>query len=154
MSMHRSAGVWVPPPLIYIAGYVAGLGLERLAPLPIGFDPVRKTIAVVLMLACAFLWTDGFVEFRRHHATLSTVHPVKALVTSGVFRFSRNPLYLGSTLLYAGLALNRDTWWPLIVLVPIMIVIDVAVVRREEAYLASAFGEQYVAYKQQVRRWL
>ena len=75
-------------------------------------------------------------------------------MTGGPFRYSRNPLYLGLTLLYAGVALLIPSTWPLILLVPVLLVMRWGVIAREERYLAGKFGEPYRTYLTRVRRWL
>jgi protein-S-isoprenylcysteine O-methyltransferase Ste14 len=80
--------------------------------------------------------------------------PTLAIVTDGPFRYSRNPLYLATTGLYLAIALLVDTVWPLVLLVPMLVVLDWGVVRREERYLEAIFGETYRVYRTQVRRWL
>ena len=85
------------------------------------------------------------------------MHPSKpalALVDAGPFRFSRNPLYVGLTLMYAGLALLIPALWPLLLLIPVLAVLSWGVVRREERYLERKFGEGYRSYKARTRRWL
>jgi protein-S-isoprenylcysteine O-methyltransferase Ste14 len=85
---------------------------------------------------------------------INPVLPATAIVTSGPFRFSRNPLYLSLTLLYLGLALSFNTWWGIVVLVPLLIVMHRGVVLREERYLDHKFGESYRQYRSTVRRYL
>src|SRR4029434_8133859 len=77
-----------------------------------------------------------------------------AIVASGPFRFSRNPLYLALTLLYLGLTLAFNTWWGIVVLVPVLIIMHRGVVQREERYLEQKFGETYRQYRSKVRRYL
>jgi protein-S-isoprenylcysteine O-methyltransferase Ste14 len=80
--------------------------------------------------------------------------PASALATGGPYHFTRNPMYVGMALLYIGLALVLNTAWPLVFLPLVLLIIDAAVIRREERYLISAFGEEYRAYCSRVRRWL
>jgi protein-S-isoprenylcysteine O-methyltransferase Ste14 len=82
------------------------------------------------------------------------LRPTTAIVTSGPFRFSRNPLYLGLTLVYSGVTLLFDTWWGVLLLVPVMVVMHRGVVLREEQYLEATFGESYRRYLSTVRRYL
>ncbi len=77
-----------------------------------------------------------------------------ALVTSGPYRFTRNPMYLGMASLYAGIALAFGLLWSLALLLAVLVVIDRGVIAREERYLERRFGDEYRIYKQQVRRWL
>ncbi len=80
--------------------------------------------------------------------------PTTALVVSGPFRFSRNPLYVALTLMYAGLAVVANAFWVLVLLVPVLLVLHSGVVRREERYLEAKFGEAYRQYRARVRRYL
>jgi protein-S-isoprenylcysteine O-methyltransferase Ste14 len=80
--------------------------------------------------------------------------PTTAIVASGPFRFSRNPLYLALTLLYLGLTLAFNTWWGIVVLIPVLIIMHRGVVLREERYLEQKFGETYRHYRSKVRRYL
>jgi protein-S-isoprenylcysteine O-methyltransferase Ste14 len=79
--------------------------------------------------------------------------PATAIVDSGPFRFSRNPLYLALTLVYVGLTLAFNTWWGIVVLVPLLIIMHRGVVLREERYLEQKFGETYRQYRAKVRRY-
>jgi protein-S-isoprenylcysteine O-methyltransferase Ste14 len=80
--------------------------------------------------------------------------PTLAIVTDGPFRYTRNPLYIGATLAYTGLALIFNSFWPLLLLPALLMVIHWGVVRREERYLEAKFGTLYLAYKDRVPRWL
>jgi protein-S-isoprenylcysteine O-methyltransferase Ste14 len=80
--------------------------------------------------------------------------PTTALVVDGIYRRTRNPLYLGATLVYLGLAVAAGSLWAIGLVVPLMWVINVGVVAREERYLERKFGDAYRAYKTRVRRWI
>src|SRR5262245_4586346 len=80
--------------------------------------------------------------------------PTTAIVESGPYRFTRNPIYLGPFLGLIGLAIAFDNLWLLIMLVPFALVICYGVVAREEAYLERKFGDVYRGYRSRVRRWL
>ncbi len=80
--------------------------------------------------------------------------PTTAIVSSGPFRFTRNPLYLSVTLIYLGLTLAVNTWWAFLLLGPVLLFIHFGVVLREERYLERRFGESYREYRLRVRRYL
>ncbi|MFI5210728.1 MAG: methyltransferase family protein, partial [Gemmatimonadales bacterium] len=69
-------------------------------------------------------------------------------------RFSRNPMYVGMTLLYLGIALWANSLWPLLLLPAVLVVMRRGVIAREEAYLERRFGDEYRSYRARVRRWL
>ena len=85
---------------------------------------------------------------------IRTDRPVPRLVTDGPFRFTRNPEYLGLAMLYAGIALLRNSLWAILLLPVVVYVIQREVIGREERYLERTFGEEYLAYKARVRRWV
>jgi protein-S-isoprenylcysteine O-methyltransferase Ste14 len=94
---------------------------------------------------------------RTMHAAGTNVNPLRpttAIVTGGPFRFSRNPLYLALTSLYLGLTLALNTWWGIVVLIPLLIIMHRGVVLREERYLEQKFGETYRQYRSTARRYL
>jgi protein-S-isoprenylcysteine O-methyltransferase Ste14 len=93
-------------------------------------------------------------QFERAGTNHGTHKPATALVTGGLNRFSRNPIYISLSLIYAGIALLANSAWALVLLVPLLIVMHYGVIVREERYLEMKFGEDYRRYKAAVRRWL
>ncbi len=80
--------------------------------------------------------------------------PTTALVTTGPFRFSRNPLYVSVTLFYLGIAIAARSLWALALLLVVLVVMQRGVIDREERYLERRFGADYLRYKERVRRWI
>lgn len=151
-----TAGVVAPPPLIYLAFLLAGFGLGRLIDEPslgLAVD-WRRGLAFVLVIGGLLL--DGIAAgtFRRLGTPPEPWKPTTALATGGLYRFSRNPIYLGFGLTYVGFAVAMDSPVALGLLLPCLIVIDRFVIAREERYLTARFGGEYEAYKARVRRWL
>jgi len=91
---------------------------------------------------------------RRAGTAVSTRIPTAALVTTGPFRFSRNPLSVSSTLFYLGIAIAAQSLWALVLLPVVLAVVQHGVIYREERYLEDRFGADYVRYKDRVRRWI
>ena len=86
--------------------------------------------------------------------TLRIDKPVSSLVEDGPFRYSRNPGYLSLTMLYTGIAILRNALWAILLVPLVLYVIQREVIEREERYLQRTFGEEYLAYKRRVRRWV
>ncbi len=147
------AGVPVPPPLLYAAGALTGLALERVRPLPRPPLGARRIGSTLALLGVA-LPASGAALFRRGRTSVLPVRPTTALVTSGPYRLTRNPMYVGFGLIHAGLALRRRSTWALLMLGPVLVAVDRVVVQREERYLERTFGAEYRSYAQRVRRWL
>lgn len=150
-------GVLFPPPLLLAASFLIGWVLEtRVQTLPFVQDGSAAmeavgTIALVLGLAISF-W--GIWTFHRARTAIMPTRPASELVTSGPFRFSRNPMYVGLTVAYIGLALVSNTLWPIVLLPLALVTLYALVIRREERYLAAEFGEHYADYRRRVRRWI
>ena len=147
-------GVRVPPPLLYLAAVVAGWLFDRQWPVPIGVATPRLTLAWLLIALSVVLLTSSVRSFWRKHTSAIPIRPATALVIAGPYRFTRNPMYVGMALLTAALGLLLDTWWPIVLLIPTLILVQVFVIAREERYLRRRFGAEYDAYTRQVRRWL
>lgn len=94
------------------------------------------------------------LHFRRAKTSMVPMKPTTALVTSGPYRLTRNPMYLGMAVLYVALALALGVIWALAVLPFVIFAVDRLVIAREEPYLERKFGEQYRQYKGRVRRWV
>jgi protein-S-isoprenylcysteine O-methyltransferase Ste14 len=148
------AGVVAPPPLIFLAGLVVGIVLDVL--LPEGSLPwaIRWILGGVLALAGVALLLSFNTAFARKGTAVEPWKPTTAIVTTGPFRITRNPAYLGMALLYIGITLLADVPWALLVLPVVVVVIDRLVIAREERYLERKFGREYLDYKRDVRRWI
>ena len=161
MSTRDHPGVIAPPPLIYLGFLLAGWGLEQFAvhmiSLGMGFSldvDLRRGLAFVLVIGGLLL--DGIAAgtFRRLGTPPEPWKPTTALATGGLYKYSRNPIYVGFAITYAGFALAMDSPVALALLAPCLIVVDRFVIAREERYLSAKFGAEYEAYKGKVRRWL
>ncbi|MGH7624660.1 MAG: methyltransferase family protein [Gemmatimonadaceae bacterium] len=152
-SARDTAGVILPPPLIYLAGLVLGYVLHRVHPLPIYHPRITFPVGLAFVLAGIFINAAGIREFRRAQTSFIPTQPSSALLQRGPFAWTRNPLYLAMTLVYIGVSLLLQSLWPLIWLVPVLVVMHYGVIRREERYLERIFGDAYREYGGRVRRW-
>ena len=148
-----NAGVVAPPPIVYALPLIAGLLINRWRPVAL----VPHNLAAPLgigFLVLGLVGLPAIVAFRRAKTSPKPWKPTTALVTGGPYRFTRNPMYVGFTLLYAGITIWMNTAWPAFFLPFVLIVMQVGVITREEAYLTRLFGDEYRAYQQRVRRWI
>jgi len=150
------AGVRFPPPFVYVLGILVGWLLNRWAAWPITAGPsrTRNVVAAVFALVYVALFFAALTTFRRVGTTLIPNRPASAFVTGGPYAFTRNPMYLSLVALYVAVALWVNSWWALVLLPVVVLVIDRAVIAREERYLGAAFPAEYSAYRTRVRRWL
>jgi protein-S-isoprenylcysteine O-methyltransferase Ste14 len=152
-------GVRFPPPLLFVAGWLIGLALDRwvFAIHIAGNGGDRAPLAILgwlgIVSGLAFAaW--GAITFRRARTAIVPFRPARTVVASGPYRWSRNPMYVGLSALYVGLAVLLNAGWPLILLPLVLTALWFLVIRREEGYLTHAFGDEYIRYQQRVRRWL
>jgi protein-S-isoprenylcysteine O-methyltransferase Ste14 len=151
-----TAGVLAPPPLIFGLPLVAGFLLDRyVIGLSTGIDADLRYGAAGVLIAVAVVFAAGALGlFWRAGTSPEPWHPTTAIVTNGVYRITRNPMYVGMTLIYIGAALAVDSLLALALLPPTLVVVHYGVIRREERYLAAKFGDDYRRYLAQVRRWI
>jgi protein-S-isoprenylcysteine O-methyltransferase Ste14 len=145
-----------PPPLLYVGGIVGGMALHRWRPLPITDGPSmpRMAVAWLFAIAWAVIFLGAFVAFRRARTTLIPNRPASAFVTTGPYRFTRNPMYVSLVALYLAVMVFANSWWPLVLLPLVVLLVDRMIIAREERYLAGAFPDAFAAYAARVRRWI
>lgn len=147
-------GVLVFPPALFAGTLVLGLALHWLRPVSL-LPPLPARLAgLIVLLLSWWLVKSAEAAMKRAGTNVRPDQPSLAIVTDGPFRFTRNPMYLATTGLYLGITLLVDTPWPLVWLLPMLLVLHWGVVRREERYLEAKFGEPYRTYKSRVRRWV
>ncbi len=152
-----SANVRFPPPLIYLGFLVFGIWAGRAFAFPdLGMESNTRDLFGWGVIAIGVIVGPlaGAGLFHRLRTAIIPFKPASRLVTSGIYRWTRNPMYLGMALIYAGIAVLFDSLLALVLLIPVLIIIQLYVIAREEAYLERTFGDEYLAYKARVRRWL
>lgn len=152
-----TVGPIMRPPLLFPGCLILGLVLDHVLPLPFalpGTALVPSTVGGALIVLGIAMFAAGIRNFSRAGAPVPGNRPARALVTNGIHGWSRNPIYVGFFLLYAGAGLAARSPWVLVLTLPLAITMRYGVVAREEAYLARRFGDAYRDYKAGVRRWL
>lgn len=148
------ADVVFHPPVMLAIMLVLGFGLRALWPLPFVAPAAARAIgpAVVVVAFGVFIWAA--VTMRRGGAAIPTSRPTDVIVSTGPYRFSRNPIYAAMVALLVGLAVAANTLWFLALAVLAATLLQWGVISREEAYLERKFGSAYRSYRARVRRWL
>ena len=156
-SDSATARVIMRPPFLYLGCLILGLALEYLLPLPLslpGAAVLQWTLGGGLILIGVAILAAGIRNFSRAATPVPSNQPVRALVTTGIHGWSRNPIYIGMFLLYAGIGIAARSAWVLALALPLAVVLRYGVIAREEKYLEQRFGEAYRDYKARVRRCL
>lgn len=153
---HDGAAVRIPPPLVYLVAVIAGGLLHELVlPLHLGLGlTVRSGVAAATTLLGFALLTGAMGSFRRTGQDPKPWKSTPEIVSTGVYKFTRNPMYLGMTLLQTAIGIGWANGWIIALLPGVLAIIYATAIRHEEAYLERKFGDAYTRYKESVRRWL
>jgi protein-S-isoprenylcysteine O-methyltransferase Ste14 len=147
----------IRPPLLHLGCLILGLVLDRAMPLPLTLPEAGLALWAAgdgLILLGIAIFAAAVRNFSSAATPVPSTRPVRTLVTTGIHGLSRNPIYVGMFLLYAGIGVAARSEWVLILAAPLAVTMRYGVVAREEAYLERRFGEAYREYKARVRRWL
>jgi protein-S-isoprenylcysteine O-methyltransferase Ste14 len=142
------------PPLVYAAGLAAGWWINRSFQLTFSQGHVLNVPGWTLISVGALVTIWAALTLWRHRTTVNPYKAASNLVLSGPFAFSRNPIYLGDWLVYAGVTLLLDTFWTLPLVPLVWWVMRYQVIAHEEAHLEAMFGQEYLDYMGKVRRWI
>ena len=144
----------VRPPIVYGAAIVTGILLEAGWPLPLLPRALAAVLGSFLVVIAIGLFSYATLEFRRAGTPVPGNLPTTAMVRTGPYRFSRNPIYLAFSIFHLGIASWVNGAWLIATLGAAIAVMAVVVIPREERYLEKRFGADYLDYKRSVRRWL
>src|SRR4029453_18232039 len=144
----------IRPPLVYLTSLIVGGLLQLAAPLSFVPRALAVPLGVSLVLVAIALFWFSVAKFRAAGTPVPGHKPSTAIVRTGPYRFSRNPIYLAFSLFQLGIAIWANSLWLLGPLVATVALIHFIVIRREEQYLERRFGAEYLDYKASVRRWL
>lgn len=150
------AGVRIPPPLVFLGILIAGvLAHFFVMPLPIRLSMgLRIALTFVVLVPGVVLIGGALGLFRRTGQDPAPWKPTPEIVSTGVYRFTRNPMYVAMAVLQVAIGLALANWWIILLTLASLAIVYVTAVRHEERYLERKFGEEYTRYRTSVRRWL
>ena len=153
---HDHAPIIAPPPLLAalcIAGGFVARHFKYLAFFPENY-PLRRPLSVVLFAIALAIFGAAIAQFIRHKTHPSPYKPTAAVVVNGIYRFTRNPIYIAFLFIVIGFAVAANSAWFFVSAVALFVLLHFGVVKREERYLSAKFGSAYDDYRRRVRRWL
>lgn len=148
------AAVKFPPPVLFLLLLAVTLGLDSLVPAALGLPAPLRIAGSAIAIAGVGLAIHVAKVFRRSSTAIEPWKPSSALITDGVYSWTRNPIYLGFCLVNFGVGVAADNVWMMLSCLPGAWGVYIIAIAREEAYLERKFGNEYLQYKQRVRRWL
>jgi protein-S-isoprenylcysteine O-methyltransferase Ste14 len=148
------AAVRIHPPVLLVLHILVAWLLGRFILLPIVVSPVVRNIGLGLAGIGFLLGMLSLYAFTKARTTLDPHGTVTSIVSSGVYRFTRNPIYLGMVSMLIGFPLIFGNVWGIPVALVFILLMNKLVIEHEETYLEKKFGEGYTGYKRRVRRWL
>ncbi len=153
-----NANVIALPPFIFLGFFVIGFILHYFFRLFLvespRLDSILNIIGIALIIVSLLFPVYAFKALEKSKTTHKVSKPTTAIVSVGIFRYSRNPIYLSGFILFIGISFITNSLIMLILIIPLFFVIREGVVKREEKYLEWKFGEEYLDYKKQVGRWI
>ena len=153
--MNKSARAAVPPPLVFLGALVVGVILNIVWPLPFLSDGrIGDLFGLIVALNGAALAFWALRTMLGAGEQPDPGAPTRKIIKDGPFARTRNPIYLSFALFDLGVALLLNNLWIILALALLMVYVDIGIVRREERYLEQEFGDDYLEYKQSVRRWI
>jgi protein-S-isoprenylcysteine O-methyltransferase Ste14 len=152
----RALELKIPPPVVALLAALAMWGLSRKSGAPAAPELVRVPLAIAFGLVGAVFDVSGLIAFRRARTTVNPMRPqsASAIVDSGIYRLTRNPMYVGLAFILFGWAVYLGSWWALLGPLAFAAYIGRFQIAPEERALTKLFGDEYLAYKAKVRRWL
>ena len=156
-EVDQHPGVHFPPPLLFVVAVGLGVLTERFFPYPLSnlvVIPGRPIIGWIGITAGATILIWALLTFFRNRTAVYPNQPAKLVVDNGPYGYSRNPMYVALTAINFGVAMLADNLWMLLLLPVVLVSVSVFIIRREEAYLKQAFGDEYTDYCNRVRRWV
>lgn len=160
MSEHTrdNPNVVIFPPLLLLIGFGFAILLEWLMQItflaPVFQSKFQTGFSAILALIGLSIALLGVLELRKHGTHVEPNKPALFLVHSGVYKLTRNPIYLGMVVFFLGVSIFWNLEWGVVLTLPVALALHFGVIKREEAYLESKFGAAYMLFRKNTRRWL
>ena len=153
MTTKDHPAIYIPPPLIYVAIFFLSVALQKYIPIS-AWSVRRPELGWIFIAAYLLTFLPALVRFIRSKNTLVTIKPASSLQTTGIYSFTRNPMYLSLLFLYCGIAFLKGNPWTFLLIPLLITAVQSYVISKEERYLLRTFGSDYDNYRKKVRRWV
>ena len=151
---NTKTGIRIQPPTLTVIHLTAAFLLNWLIRIPFPVPPIFRSVGFLMVLIGFLLGIGAALAFRKSRKEINPNRPESRLITSGVYRLTRNPVNLGFVFMLVGILFTYGSYWG-ILLAPIMVILfNRMIIEPEEKHLTAKFGQEYLGYTQRVRRWL
>ena len=152
----KGPGVYIPPPLFYVLIFLASVVVQKEIPVSNAIFQIWaiKVVGIIFLIIASFFLVRSLRQFFQSKNTVILIKPASSLQKTGIYRISRNPMYVGLAIVYLGITCFIGNWWNIILFPILFLIVQEYIIKREEKYLELEFGQQYEEYRRTVRRWL
>ena len=150
----KGPAVKFPPPLIFVSFIIVAALIQQYWPLSFSGDLFFKVLGVMDILAGLIAILIVKRSFDKVDTEIEPWKPTSAIVSDGLFAYSRNPIYVALGVITLGVGLIYGSFWVMFSFLPAAVVVYFVAIKNEEVYLERKFGDEYLTYKAKVRRWL
>ena len=150
----KGADVKFPPPLVSLLVLLLTYGMHYFWPIGIGGMSIFKYIGVIVSTFGIGIIIIASLNFKRADTNIEPWKPTKNIISVGIYGYSRNPIYVAFCLVQIGIGIFINSLWVFVGFMITAILIYQIAIKKEELYLEKKFGEEYILYKNKVKRWL
>ena len=146
----------IPPPVLFVTLILIGFLAHWLFPINLMFYKwsTRLLTGIPLFILSGLIAINALIIMKKNKTAISFKNPTTKFIVKGSFRFTRNPLYLSLLLVMGTIVVIANSGWHLIALTVLFLFFNFCVIPQEEKYLENSFGDEYIEYKNRVRRWI
>jgi protein-S-isoprenylcysteine O-methyltransferase Ste14 len=148
------ASVKFPPPIVFLLFMLMAYGLHYLNAVEVGSLPTPMIVGTFIVILGFVIILISSHSFKQAQTNIEPWKPTSQIVSSGIFAYSRNPIYVAFCIITVGIGLILNSLWVVLSFVPSIIIVFFIAIKKEEVYLENKFGQEYLSYKNNVRRWL
>ena len=156
INKSNGPGVYIPPPLFYVLIFIVAVFVQKKIPIADTIFQLHtiKVVGIIFLIIALLFLARSLRQFFQSKNTVILIKPATSLQKTGIYSISRNPMYVGLTMIYLGITCFIGSWWNIILFPLLFLIIQEYIIKREEKYLQIEFGQQYEEYRRIVRRWL
>jgi len=153
-TIQDKAGVLIFPPLLYLLVLATGILVSYFFPQHLINFSIAMPMGILFLITGITTLILAATLFRKNKNPVNPSGSTQLIICSGIYKYTRNPMYLSLTLIFTGISIITNAWFSFVLLFPLLLICQKGIIEREEKYLTRKFGNEYLNYKEKVRRWI